>query len=80
MHFFLFCPSYAAQRNTLFAKILELTENTYNLTNLETLTRIERFKVVHFLLHGDETLSYDQNISIFIAIHDFIKSTKRFEC
>ena len=31
------------------------------------------------LLYGDDTLSEEQNISVFEAVHRYIYATKRFE-
>ena len=62
LHFFLTCPRYAYQRIHLFNAVSQITDVT--LSNL--------------LFGNPESNSFEQNKVIFDAVHDFMKSTSRF--
>lgn len=68
LHFFLVCPAYINHRTLLINSI----QNNLNLNNLN------HEQVLHVLLFGDRQLPYKTNCSIFQAVQQFIKSTKRF--
>lgn len=63
-HFFLECPIYNALREILVTNIL---------TNVDDVVIS-----VDLLMHGSNTLTYDQNICIFDSVYDFIQKSCRF--
>lgn len=68
LHFFLACSAYINHRTLLINSI----QNNINLNNLS------HEQVLHVLLFGDRQLPYKTNCSIFQAVQQYIKSTKRF--
>lgn len=64
-HFFFVCPRYAQYRLVLFQSISQITN--------EAMPRLS------LLLSGDLNLSYEQNTAIFKHVHNFIKSSGRFD-
>ena len=53
----------------------------YNNIRTDLLNSVSRFTTValHVLLFGDTTKSFDVNVSIFKAVHTYIKLSKRFD-
>ena len=63
-HYLLYCNRFTVQRTAMFNQINELNINIPITANV--------------LLHGDDTLSKDENLIIFSEVHKFIKESKRF--
>ena len=63
LHFFLHCPLYDNIRQNL-------QESVPNFRNIEYTPDI--------LLFGSNDLSYEENLVIFDAVHNFISQSKRF--
>ncbi|OWF47171.1 RNA-directed DNA polymerase from transposon BS [Mizuhopecten yessoensis] len=63
-HFFFQCRSYSIERNILFQRVNDLS--------LEVPCDLD------LLLFGNEDLSLDTNSEVFLYVHNFIKSSKRF--
>ena len=55
--------------------ILTLYDNVLGITNLSTNSLNE---LLHILLFGNKSLSYETNCQIFKAVQSYIQSTKRF--
>ena len=67
-HFFSVCPTYNEQRLVLYSA----------LESVLRLNVISPVDLVQIMLYGDRNLSYETNCSIFKAVHQYIKSSKRF--
>ena len=69
-HFFLHCQNYNVERQTLFNKIANINALVLNLCDAE---------LVHVLLYGDASFSFQENKSLLKASIAFILETKRFD-
>ena len=65
-HLFFVCKKYSLARQSLMWNLLSLNYLIYIID-------------VHLLLWGDESLTVDQNIKIFIAVQNFIHECGRFK-
>jgi hypothetical protein len=68
-HYLLECPAFAAEREEMFHGLRGLLPAQIISNNK---------KLLHCLIHGIDTLSFDCNKTIFRHVHDFILSTRRF--
>ena len=76
LHYFLFCPSYAAQRPKLLETLRSaehILSNTISSRNL----RQDSFKL-SLILNGSLNMSLSQNLELFCAVQQYIEETKRF--
>ena len=69
-HFFLHCQNYNVERQILFDKIANINALVLNLCDAE---------LVHVLLYGDASFSFQENKSLLKASIAFILETKRFD-
>jgi hypothetical protein len=66
-HFFNFCPKFDHQR-----AVLKNTLINSNLLDLDLNPNPE------LLLYGDKKLNVDQNLTLFQAVHEYLRTTNRF--
>ena len=72
-HFFLFCPVYTAQRETLLHAFDTFYDNNFH----RNLTTRDRLKLIAIMLTGDKTKSIPANMPVFTAVQLFIQDSKR---
>ena len=70
IHYFLYCPQYAALRTSLLAAMVEILGNSWY-------HKSDSFKT-KTLLFGSEKLTLDQNKGIFFYVQSYIKRSGRF--
>ena len=58
VHFFLFCPRYAAQRNVLFASAATILGETWSSSS--------DARKIHILLYGVKSVNYDITVLYFV--------------
>ena len=75
-HFFFVCNRYAALREELLESVLHIVGPEHYVFNFHGRNNIVRSS--KFMLNGDLSSSFENNVAIFKAIHKFILSTKRF--
>ena len=68
-HYFFVCPNYNVQRLVLYDSLRAILELNYLLPS----------NLLQIMLHGDKNLSYAVNCSVFQAVHQYIKYSKRFD-
>ena len=78
-HFLLICPSLAAPRQVMMRDICnvftsKLTHINFYNVNAHTLREIS-----NILLYGSETLPFADNITLFLAVTQYIDVSKRFD-
>ena len=64
-HYFFVCQKYIDYRRSLFASIIPIISTNIKL-NLD------------LLLYGNMTLTYEQNVKIFMAVQKYMQITNRF--
>lgn len=79
IHFLLKCPNFAMQRNTLMGTISNILLRYFPDMNLYPHTRTAFRRLNSILLLGSDTLSFDDNVLVFKAVHAYICDTKRFD-
>ena len=77
-HFFFHCEAYAAQREVLFNGIDRIIGRDHYFINRTNLSKLQTLKCVHFLLNGDNTLPFHDNVAVFRLVHIYINDSKRF--
>ena len=68
--FFLYCPSFAAQRETLFTSAAQLLGNRWHCASDK--------KKIDWLLNGISTADFQINVRLFQLVHSFISLSNRF--
>lgn len=78
IHFFLQCPSFAAERNILLRDIADLfAVNLPHLDIKSSIPRIQRL-IVNILLSGCDLFSFEHNFTLFKIVQVYISNTNRF--
>ena len=77
-HFLLFCPSYAAYRETLFNCLDNLYSDATIPFHRNLSTRINTQQCVQVLINGDPSFNKQRNVALFKSVLEYIKDTKRF--
>ena len=79
IHYFLQCPAYVAERETMFATIKNIVSSEHVIYHIQTpLSRNQSVSYVKKLLNGDLNLIFEQNVCLFRAIEKYINETRRF--
>ena len=79
VHFFLKCPYHAIHRTRLVGTIHPITITKIPNLIINPASRTDFSAFTNLLLFGSELLSFDENIAMFKAVHEYIYRTKRFE-
>ena len=69
-HYFLYCPNYAAQRQTLLTSAACIVPNSW--------PRLSDRQITELFIFGSSLLSDEQNCHIFYQAQHFIKNSNRF--
>ena len=69
-HYFLHCPNYAAQRQTLLTSAACIAPNLWS--------RLSDMQKTELIIFGSSLLSDEQNCHIFYQVQYFIKNSNRF--
>ena len=69
-HYFLYCPSFAALRETLFTSAAQLLGNRWHCASDK--------KKIDWLLNGISTADFQINVRLFQLVHSFISLSNRF--
>ena len=77
-HFFLKCPYLAIHRTGLLGVVSALTHQKIPGLNVVPITKRD-YKILNdIVLYGSLDLSYEENVKLFKAVHEFICDSKRF--
>ena len=79
VHFFLTCPKLAILRQTMMRDISNIFTEKLPFLNVHADSRRIRTDICEILLNGSSRLLFEENVTIFKAVIDFIGETKRFD-
>ena len=77
LHFLLICPSLATFRQVMMRDICYIFSKLTHI-NFYNTSPLSRKQISNVLLYGSPLLTFDDNISIFHAVNQYIESSKRF--